>query len=167
MEDQWNDVILMPGLVSSRLPAEFCRLGQKEILQYFPYAMQPQMVWRYKESVLATFSALDKALSEPEVMNAVNEMERLYRKLYPESSVEDPAQLQSGKHTIGYFTFQSGSIKGETLHTMFLLSADNRFCFGGFHYPNSLRAEQRKIFRRFLSGIWIMEESVGDKRWNV
>lgn len=148
------------------IPEAFKEIDEKQKKDRFPYETTPQIIYVDESATLAC-NLLDKSLEEQEVLAASREMERQLSHVYPESRIRPAAILKNDDTVIGGFSFKSDSLCGEVRHDMFLCPVENKFFFGGLHYPNEEEHEWSGIFAEIIKNIKTVKGKSNRKRTGV
>lgn len=156
-ETVWREITGQEGKLCLELPDNLKKMTEEMAWRRFPYSQRPQEMFSDPDGDrIFTYSILEKQLREGQVYSAAAGIQKLISHAYPESIREQARTVRLRFGMAGWFSFFTGGMKEDSCHYMFVLPADERMVFGGYHFPAKEETTERKVFLRILKSIWLI-----------
>lgn len=159
-KSKWQEINCLEEQVLLKLPEDWKRPENEVIIKKFPYNSKPQEIFAdLQVRKIITFNLLDKPLLDEQVYPAIQEMQRLINRLYPESIRKAAKLFKVEAGMSGRFTFITGGIEYDTAHSMFILPVNERMMLGSYHFPLDQMAEEEATLLDILKSVCVMSST--------
>lgn len=156
---EWEAISCFENRIELKLPKEWRKPTKKEAYQCFPYDLKPQEIFVCQEKgKIVTINLLEKQLKKEQVYPAISEMQRTILHVYPESVQQSAKKIVTKAGTAGWFSFETGGLKHDNYHIMFILSVLEKMVMGSYHFPKKDVKNEIKFFLQLLRGIKVIKD---------